>query len=127
MRILAINTRLQRQQGRSSDVASLLSTKPLYVPWKHDLPPKVDEGVGQQTMHQPPFPTMVEVGGGEQSPARSHTGEPHHQTKTLAELQEILIRNELVGAAAGRARVHAERGDPDAVTRFRDSGNDADR
>jgi len=63
----------------------LLSTKPLYVPWKHDLP------------------------------------------KTFAELQEILIRNELVGAAAGRGRVHAERGEPDAAARFRDAGNDADR
>jgi hypothetical protein len=127
MRILATNTRPRRPRGRPSDVASLLWTKPLYVPWKHDLPPRVEESVRQQTMHQAPFPTMVEVGGGEQSPARSYAGEPHHQTKSFAELQEILIRNELVGAAVGRRRVHAERGEPDAVTRFRDSGNDADR
>jgi hypothetical protein len=127
MRILAINTRLKRQQGRSSDVASLLSTKPLSVPWKRHVPPKVEDGVGQQTMHPPPFPTVVEVGGGDRSPARSHTGEPNHQTKTFAELQETLIRNELAGAAAGRARMHAAVGEPDAVTRFRDSGTDADR
>jgi hypothetical protein len=33
----------------------------------------------------------------------------------------------LVGAAAGRARMHAERGEPDPVTRFHDLGSGANR
>jgi hypothetical protein len=68
-----------------------------------------------------------EMCDGEQSTAGYHSGELHHQAKTFAESQRTLIQNELVGVAAGRARVHAERGEPDALTRFRDSGNDADR
>jgi hypothetical protein len=124
---MAIYSRLKRQQGRSSDIASLLSTKSLYLSWRHNLARHVEEGVGEQTMNQTPFPTMVEVCDGEQSTAGNHSGVLHHQTKTFAGLQRMLIQNELVGAAAGRARVHAERGEPDAVTRFRDSGNDADR
>jgi hypothetical protein len=58
-------------------------------------------------MDQPPFPTVVAVHHEEQPISRSRGGEPHHQTKTA--LQRVLIQNELVGAAADRARVHAER------------------
>jgi hypothetical protein len=127
MRTLAIPVRPKRQHGRPYDIASLLSTDSLYVPSMHDLPRQVDEGVGEQSVDQPPFPTVVEVCDGGQSPWRSLTGGPHHQTKTFAELQQILIQNDLVGAAADRARAHAERGESDAVTRLRASGNDANR
>jgi hypothetical protein len=127
MRTLAIHVRPRRHEGRPSDIASLLSANSTYAPWTHDLARQVESGMGDHTMDQPPLPTVVEVHHEEQSTSRSRSAEPHHQTKTFAELQLVLIQNELVGAAADRARVHAERGEPDAVTRFRESGSGADR
>lgn len=126
MRTLAIHVRPGRHEGRPSDVASLLSANSAYTPWKHDLPRQLGADIEDHTMNQPPFPTVVEVHREEQPTSRSRSGEPHHQTKTFAELQRALIQNELVGAAADRARVHAERGEPDAVTRLRESGSGAD-
>jgi hypothetical protein len=61
-------------------------------------------------MHEHLPPTVVEVHGQESSPALSHSAEGHHQTKSFAQLQQILIRDELVGAAADRARSRAESG-----------------
>ena len=68
-------------------------------------------------MNHPPVPRAVQVRDGEH---HSHNGPPQYQTKTFSELQQVLIRHDLVGEAVDRARVHAERGEPDAVTRFRD-------
>jgi hypothetical protein len=127
MRTLAIHVRRRRHEGRPSDVASLLSANTTYAPWKHDLLRPQEPGIGDYPKDQPPLPTVVEVHHEEQSTSRSRNGATHHQTKTFAELQRVLIQNELVGAAADRARVHAERGEPDAVTRLRESGTGADR
>ncbi len=109
MRTVATHVRPNRR-GRPYDIASLLSTDPLDLPSMHDLPRQVDEVVGEKAVDPARFPTVVEVCGGGQSPWRSLTGGPHHQTKTFAELQQILIQNDLVGAAAERVRAHAERG-----------------
>jgi hypothetical protein len=106
---------------------SVLSTKSLYLPWKHDRPQQVEDGVGGQTAIQPPSPTVVEVCDGEQSAARLHSGELNHHMKTFAELQQIIIQSDLAGSAAGRARMHSDHGEPDAVTRFRDSSTVGDR
>ena len=105
MRTLAIHVRPGRHEGRPSDVASLLSANSAYTPWKHDLPRQLGPDIEDHTMNQPPFPTVVEVHREEQPTSRSRSGEPHHQTKTFAELQRALIQNELVGAAADRARL----------------------
>jgi hypothetical protein len=123
---MATNTRPKRQQGRPSDVASVLSTESLYLPWKHDLPRRVEECVGEPTLVHRRFPSVVEVRDGERS-ARYHSGELHHQIKTFAELQQILIQSDLASAAAGRARMHGDHGKPDAVTRLRDSSTGGDR
>lgn len=53
-------------------------------------------------MDQPPAPTVVELHGGEHSPATLYQAEPHHPTKTFAELQQILIRNEALGVRKRR-------------------------
>ena len=58
-------------------------------------------------MSHPPSPTVVELHDGERSPATCHGAEPHHPTKTFAELQQILVRDAVVGAAADRARAHS--------------------
>lgn len=91
MRTQVLQSRRNRQQGRSSEVASSPSGRSL-SPWEQDLL----------------LPTAVEVHGPEGLPARPHGPEAHHQTKTFAQLQQLLIRNELVGAAAERARSRAE-------------------
>jgi hypothetical protein len=128
MRTLAIHVRPRRHAGRPSDVVSLLSANSPDARWKHDLPRQAAAGIGDHAMCQPPLPTVVEVPPQEkQSTARPRSAEPHHQTRTFAELQRVLIQNELVGVAPDRARLHAERGAPDAVTRLRESGSGADR
>jgi hypothetical protein len=93
MRAQVLQSRLTRQEGRSSAVASLPSGRSL-SPWEQDLL----------------LPTVVEVHGQEGLPARPYGPEAHHETKTFAQLQQMLIRNELVGAAAERARSRAENG-----------------
>jgi hypothetical protein len=101
MRPLAIHVRPMRQR-RSSDLESLLSTRSLDLRWGFDPPRRVDEAAGGETVGPPPSPTVVELHDDEHSP--HHGAEPHHPTKTFAELQQILIRDAVVGAAADRAR-----------------------
>jgi hypothetical protein len=125
MRTLASRVPLKRH-ARPSDVASLFSTNSIDAPWTHDLPRQVENGIGDRT-HQPPGPTVVEIRHDGQSTVSARSGAPHHRTKNFAELQRVLIQNELVGAAADRARMHAERGEPDPVTRLHDSGIGANR
>jgi hypothetical protein len=124
---VALDTRLNRFQGRSSDVASLLSTKSLYLPWKDEIRRRVADDSGEETVDQPPLPTVVQVNDGEHLPRHALTGQPHQPTKTFAELQQILIRDELAREAVGGRRVHAEHGEPDAIRRFQGSHNDPDR
>jgi hypothetical protein len=125
MRTLVSHVRPRRRE-RPSDVASLLSANSINGPWTHDLPRQVEHSIGDHTMDQSPLPTAVEIHHEEQSTSSARGGQPHRQTKNFAELQRVLIHNELVGTAADRARMHAERGEPDAVTRLRESGG-ADR
>jgi hypothetical protein len=127
MRTEVAQTRLNRQHGRVSDIASVLSTSSPFLPWKNDLSRRVKGDAEEQTMDQPPFPTVVAVDGRENSPTLSHGAESHHQPKTFAQLQQILIRNELVGAAADRSRSRAARGEPDAVMRLRAAADQAER
>jgi hypothetical protein len=127
MRTEVAQTRLNRQQGRVSDIASMLSTRSPFLPWKNDRSRRVRGDAEGQTFDQRPSPTVVEVDGRENSPTLSHGAESHEQPKTFAQLQRILIRNELVGASADRSRSRAARGEPDAVTRLRAAADQADR
>jgi hypothetical protein len=104
-----MQSRPKRQQGRPSDVAWLPSGRSL-SPWEQDVPWRAAKGAGEPTMNEHLAPTVVEVHGQESSPALSHSAQGHHQTKSFAQLQQILIRDELVGAAADRARSRAESG-----------------
>ena len=121
MRTLTPHVQVGRREGSPPDIASLLSAKSIYAPWQHDLPRPAEASVEGPGMDQPPRPTVVELHRDEQLSSRSQGGEPHHQTKTFAELQRVLIKNDLVGTAAHRARMYAEHGEPDALTRLRES------
>jgi len=120
MRTLAIHARPTRQR-RSSGLESLLSTRSIDLEWRYVPPTRVDESAQGETADQPPFPTVVELHDGERSPATSCGAVPHHPTKTFAELQQILIRHELLGAVADRAWPRAQHDQPDAVSRLRES------
>jgi hypothetical protein len=107
MRPEALAARRQRHQVRAADVSALQLMPTLYLPWKDDLRRNLAEDLERRALDHPPLPTAVQVGDKEQSP--SHAEQPHLQTKTFLELQQILIRNDLVGEAVGRARLHMER------------------
>lgn len=108
MRPEALAARRQRHQVRDADVSALQLTPTLYLPWKDDLRRNLTQDLERQALDHPPLPIAVQVRDKEQSP--SHAEQPHRQTKTFAELQQISIRDDLVGEAVGRARLHMERG-----------------
>jgi hypothetical protein len=106
MQSVAPNTRPDRHEHRFSAVASRLPTNSLYLPWKDDRR-NVTDVAEEVTRYQPPLPTVVEVSDGAYAPSLTRTGRVRNQSKTFAELQQVLIRNELVGDAATKARVKA--------------------
>jgi hypothetical protein len=108
MRPEALAARRQRHQVRAADVSALQLTPTLYLPWKDDLRRNLTQDLARQALDHPPLPIAVQLRDKQQSP--SHAEQPHRQTKTFAELQQISIRNDLVGEAVGRARLHMERG-----------------
>jgi hypothetical protein len=107
MRPDELAARRQRHQVRAADVSALQLTPTLYLPWKDDRRRNLAEDLERRALDHPPLPIAVQVADKEQSP--SHAEQPHRQTKTFAELQQILIRHDLVGEAVGTARIHMER------------------
>jgi hypothetical protein len=108
MRPETLSARRKRHEVRAADVSALLLTPSLYLPWKDDHRRHLTEDLERRAMVQPSLPAALQLSDDERSP--SPVEQPHHQTKTFAELQQLLIHNDLVGEAAGRARRPAERG-----------------
>jgi hypothetical protein len=108
MRPEMLSARRKRHQVRAADVPALLLTPSLYLPWKDDLRRSLTEDLERHAVDHPALPTAVQTRDEEQVPTPA--GRPSPKTKTFAELQQILIRNDLVAEAVGRARMHPDRG-----------------
>jgi hypothetical protein len=100
----------QRQHpGGPSDVRSALSTDLLYLPWRDDRWRQAEVDLEAKPVGQPSRPSVVQVSASEQLPAQRRGAQPHREAKTFAELQQILIRSELVREAVG-TEVRTKRG-----------------